>query len=223
MKSNDEIKQECGSILRYVAYVHFRDVETEFLEDAYIAGGSIRSMLLNEPVKDFDIFLRSNRLVDKIRAISNAAFISKNAVSVYKDGTQIQIITNSIDDPEKMIGEFDFTMNHNYYCPVKDELVVKDLVHIMLKQLVINKNCRNKLGTLARITKFVNRGYSVPSKIDMVMIGVDITKTDQIHTIEELIAESRMYFSDTDVEDMRGWNAIGISDDFKNDYQGSST
>lgn len=217
-----DIKGKLYDVMNYVSHVHFKDFEAEFLEQAYFAGGSIRSMMLDEDVKDYDIFLRSDKLVDKIRNSEGLAFVSNNAVCVYMNGMQIQIITNFTSEPIDMINEFDFTMNKNFYYPHKDEFVVIDEPAIMSKRLVINKTCRNKLGTLARTTKFVNRGYQIPSKTDMIMLGVDISKMSSVTSIEDLIEESRMYFSDNDVQDIRTWGTVSVPVDFDNGYEGSS-
>lgn len=218
-----DIATALSGILKYVADTHFSEFKDEFLSEAYIAGGSIRSMIADEEVKDYDIFLRSDKLVARIRETKGLSYISDNAVSVYMGIDQIQIITNFTAHPSDMIDEFDFTMNQNFFDPIIETIVARDELSILTKQLVINKTCRNKLGTLARISKFVARGFLVPSKTDMLMLGAAISQLSPITTIEELVSESRMFLSSSDVNKIRDWDTVVVPDLFVSTYKGSST
>lgn len=184
-----------------------KDASMELLKDdslmhhAFIAGGAVRSLIEGEPPQDYDIFLKDNSLVDKIRG--SGVFTSPNAVTFYSGGHKIQIITNEFGKPSKIVGEFDFTMNMNYYCPTQKRIVVMHPHDIAARVLRINPRCRNKVGTLVRIQKFLARGYHLQDRMDLIRIAIEISKMPSIITIDDLVACSHLYFSEEDLKFMK--------------------
>ena len=182
------------------ASIHLLGDES-LLENAFIAGGAIRSIMEKEAPSDYDIFLKNDSLVDRIRG--SGVFTSENAVTFYCNEHKIQVITNEFGKPSKIVGEFDFTMNMNYYCPVQKRIVITHPVDVFNRTLRINPKCRNKVGTLVRIHKFLERGYKLQNRMDLVQIAIDISKLEPIKTIDELVRHSRLYFSDDDLKTMK--------------------
>lgn len=165
----------------------------------FIAGGCIRSMILEEEVKDVDIFCKDQITADAVKEMK-LGYTTDNAVNLnicdqniylYK----VQIVTTEVGSPIDIINQFDFTMNMNYYDFESNSIEVIHLTDILAKNLKVNKNCRNKLGTLARIVKFVNRGYKLDSKENLLELGCQISRMESIDTFEELEKESKLYFS----------------------------
>ncbi len=166
----------------------------EFKYNAYIAGGAIRSLTLGEDIKDVDIFLRDKSLIDRLKEL-DGVFVSSNAISFYLDKVQYQIITTITGSPKEVINEFDFIMNMNYYDPYYDVCYRENREIIHSKMLDFNPKCRNKLGTLARLEKFLNRGYITPNRNSILELGVALTQQEPVTTFEELEKQSKLYFS----------------------------
>lgn len=183
------------------------ELTEEQASQLFVAGGAIRSMILNEEVKDYDIFIENQELKAILleRAKENSCYISDNAITYYSSLGQIQIITTKTGFPWEIIDEFDFVMNQNYYYKslqvdgVCDGLYITDIDTILAKKLKINLNCRNKLGTLARLSKFLERGYLPPDRMGLLSLGVAISKLEPITTLTELVNESKLYLSLEDV------------------------
>lgn len=172
----------------------------------FIAGGSIRSLILDEPIKDIDIFITYGLAVSLIEhALEGRGVISDNAINLLMwskslGAVKVQIITTETGLPQEVINQFDFTMNMNYYDPSSNSIYVHSMEDILSKTLRVNKNCRNKLGTLARIVKFTKRGYELASKENLLELGCQISRMEPISTFKELEAESKLYFSCDDYD-----------------------
>lgn len=180
-----------------------------YKDKLFIAGGCLRSIILGEQVKDLDIFCKDAQTATEI-ANSGFGFKSDNALNftihIQGESTgsftqviesiRVQIIHNQVGSPQEIINQFDFTMNMNYYDFETDFINVENIQDILSKTLRVNKHCRNKLGTLARIVKFVERGYKLHSKENLLELGCQISRMSPISTFTELEEESRLYFSD---------------------------
>lgn len=164
-------------------------------EEIYIAGGAIRSCMIGEPIKDIDLWFKSDKMVQTIKDLK-LGFTTDNAVTFYVATVQHQLIYCQVKSPEDMVAEFDFTMNQNYYTG-RNLIVVKDVEAIENMQLKITNKCRNVLGTLARLHKFVERGYKIPSKLDLLRLGTFISR-EPVNTYKELETNSQLYFSEKD-------------------------
>lgn len=176
------------------------------IEDMFIAGGCIRSVLEGETPKDIDIFFKSNVDLEKVRNMFKLdlphTFITDNAISLTIEGIKYQFITTCKGTPLDVINEFDFTMNMNYFDFEKNQLYIQDKMAIFDKQLKVNLNCRNKLGTLSRIAKFVNRGYKIPSQMNLLELGVQLTKENEIKDFETMQSESRLFINEDDYDSL---------------------
>lgn len=190
----ENVKSKCRELIDNLRVVFKDEI---FYEDAYIAGGCIRSMILDEHIKDVDIFLKSSRAISYLKGLK-LGFESANAITFYLDGMRYQIIINTTGLPKEVIGEFDFTVNMSSYDYITDELYIESEEDIKAKQLTFNPKCRNKIGSLGRLTKFVNRGYKIPDRLNILQIGVDLTECSPISTFEELEIQSRFHFSEDD-------------------------
>jgi len=164
-----------------------------FKEHLFIAGGSIRSLVNNEVPKDYDIFCRTPEGLEKLKEILKdiQKYSSLNAIGhTSLTGKDIQFILCEIGSPEKIIGEFDFMMNMNYYDPKEDNLVIHYAAYD--KKLRVNSKARNVLGTLARISKFVARGYECPDATDLVTLGIRASKMEPVVKTSQLVQHCRL-------------------------------
>ena len=173
------------------------------LNRCFITGGAIRSLILGEEVKDVDIFCEDE---ETLNAFINSFLIiginSENAITFTLKGTQFQIIKVKTGSPMEVIGEFDFIMNMNYYHFLTNETYIESLYVIKDKRLEINPKCRNKLGTLARLEKFLNRGYKIGSRKGLLELGTQISKLDPIDTFTKLENESKLYITFEEYEEI---------------------
>lgn len=170
------------------------EMRKEVMEELYIAGGMIRSLIIEEEIKDIDVWFKSDKLINKIKAL-NLGFTSQNAVSFYTSGYQFQLVFSRTQQPLDLVEEFDFTMNQNYYDPSTNEIYIADYEAVKNKQLIVSPKCRNALGTLARVNKFNQRGYKIPCRNDLLRLGVLISK-EPINTFDDLEHESKLFFSE---------------------------
>ena len=173
----------------------------DFYDQVFLAGGAIRSLMLGEPVKDVDLWLPNKDLVGWLET-HISGFISSNAINFHSQGMEYQIITRNTAPPEEMIDAFDFKMNQNYYSYKDDKLVIRHPESIRNMTLDVNPDCRNKIGTLARIAKFVARGYKLPSRIDLLRLGVGIAQNGSIDTFDQLEDRSQLFLSEKDFDEI---------------------
>lgn len=152
----------------------------EFRNKSYISGGCIYSLYHEHEPKDYDFFLTSNELAEKLKTyfmdqagyhgsdISGGTYkglplvITKNAISVGK----FQIITQWIGEPEEVVGEFDFKHNQFYYHNgVLDVAMLIDWSYLKGNKLSYNENrARDIVGTILRTPKFVERGMTITQR-----------------------------------------------------------
>lgn len=196
------------------------------LEDMFIAGGSIRSLTESQPINDADIFFRDSvaksAVKEYFREHLPKSFITENAVTIWLNGLKYQFVLTHQGEPLEIINEFDFTMNMNYFDFANKQTYVHDLRSILDKRLRINLKCRNKLGTLARISKFVERGYKLPSQLNLIELGVQLTQQEPVKKFEELQESSKLYFSKSDYDNI---SVVDNSDSYNEvvkNYRGSA-
>lgn len=184
--------------------------ESELIAKMSVCGGSIRSMVRDQKIADYDIFLPDESSVQELRealAFRTTLYDSKNSIGlITATGKHIQFIICAVGQPWEIISEFDFTCNMNYYMfanlPSVDPLVVhSDTYH---DQLVVNPNARNAVGTLLRVGKFVGKGYKHPSRSDMVGLAIKISRLDPITHYSHLEEYSRMNFNEEEVSSLVG-------------------
>jgi hypothetical protein len=176
--------------------------DEKILAKMFIAGGSIRSLSTQTKVVDYDIFLADADGIQELKealAYRQVMYRSKNSIGLLTStGKHIQFIICTSGSPESVVGEFDFTCNQSYY-----EFATKSLVvhpDAFNKQLRINPNARNAMGTFLRIGKFLSKEYTYPPREDMIHLGVKMTQQEPITSYTELDESSRMNFTEAEVE-----------------------
>ncbi|NUJ17477.1 hypothetical protein FKN04_12915 [Bacillus glycinifermentans] len=154
------------------------EYQEEFKNKSYLAGGAIYSLYNNQIPKDYDFFLTDESLVKELRRFfDNGTLKYKNGVKIgkYKGETLVytdnaisigmyQIITKWVGDPEDVIEEFDFKHNMFYY---KDDEIktLVDWSYLEDNKLRYNeKRARDICGTIIRIKKFVERGFTITNR-----------------------------------------------------------
>jgi hypothetical protein len=150
----------------------FRD---EFDKVSFIAGGCIYSIYNDQSPKDYDFFLNSESLGDKMSEYfmdqcghhgsnmsggmygKNQLIVTNNAISIGK----YQIITRFKGTPEEVTEQFDFA--HNQCFHHNGEIgTTSDIKYLSSKELVYNtERARDIVGTIMRVNRFVRRGMRI--------------------------------------------------------------
>ena len=160
---------------------HFPGTKAEYdtlhavvMENSFIAGGAIRSLIEGTEVNDFDIYFTdlsyAMYVIDRFKqcnfiqykAETNNAFTFR--AKIHGRWQLVQIIIKQSGTPENVIGHFDFTNCMGYYSPNNDSLVIaKDMSKsIESKELVFNlKANTSPLNILKRGKKFKDAGYTI--------------------------------------------------------------
>lgn len=217
IKHLEEVKSEIELIIP----------EPELIAKMSVCGGALRSMVRDQKIADYDIFLPDEGAVQELReslAYRTTLYDSKNSIGlITSTGKHIQFIICAVGHPFEIINEFDFTCNMNYYeFGGKNALMINyDTYH---NRLVVNPDARNAVGTLLRVGKFVAKGYQYPSRSDMVGLTIKISRLDPITHYSHLEESSRMNFTQDEISDLCSgeFNLVIDKDTSSNDRVGSN-
>lgn len=162
---------------------HLRE---EFAREGYISGGCIYSLYNDKEPKDYDFFVHTEKLAERLRefflglVLHENAFsddeepkerkihivhyagqrvvITKNAISI---GNKYQIITKFVGTPEEVVNEFDF--KHNMFYHQNDEIeTLSQWDYLDTNKIYYNENrARDISGTIIRVHKFCERGMTI--------------------------------------------------------------
>lgn len=166
------------------------NIQTILKTKTYLAGGAIRSRLLNQIPKDYDIFFLDRESRSKVmmhlEGMSNVLF-THNAYTVRGDEGSIpfQLIRKDLGSPTEVVSRFDFTCNMNFYMPANDWSDVAYIDHILERKLVFNPKACAPLSALIRLNRFLKEGWTIEST-SLARIGTIISRMDPIRTAEQL-------------------------------------
>lgn len=152
----------------------------EFKEEAYVSGGSIYSLYNDKPINDIDFFIETLGLKIALetyfKRVEGLVTVKKGKrkvkIGTYKSRKLVvtdnaitignyQIILRDYGVPKEVIKKFDFkhnmyyVKNHKFYNEV-------EMFYLELDELRFNDDrARNMVGTLMRIPKFVEKGFTI--------------------------------------------------------------
>lgn len=151
--------------------------EAAFSQEAYIAGGVIVSLVLDEPIQDYDFFFKNQDTADTVNSYfrhqqqNNAKgedyeirAVTKNGVTLkLNSGEIIQLVTRFSGMPDKLFKSFDWEHCKCYYDFANQDLTYNS--HLILsKELVYTEDDNYPVNALKRAFKFVKRGYTISPK-----------------------------------------------------------
>jgi len=155
-----------------------------------VAGGTLRSIFGREKVSDIDLYLGNSTefsktylgfdassvphklLLDSSNAATFEVYPGTNRVMIVQF---IKVISGLVID---ILSEFDFTICMAAWSPFSGFTFHKDFLrHLASKSLVINTQCKYPLATIARLPKYLSRGFKI-SGIDLVKLGILCTKVN---------------------------------------------
>lgn len=146
----------------------------------FIAGGCFKNLFNNEPIKDIDVFFRSeNDFNNAVNALEDSDdytrhYESSNVVAFRHNnsGVSVELIKTIFGTPEKIISEFDFTVvKFAYYKEWVDDgtdegairykaIYHKDFFeHLHLKRAIIDDRIPKPMSTFNRLLKYRKYGY----------------------------------------------------------------
>ena len=136
--------------------------QTLFRVKAYLAGGCIASLVLDEEPADYDVWFEDIESWEQITGLMKIPPFRKSKYSwsyTLDSGKKIQLVKSRVGSPEKVTGTFDFKHTQAFYS--RDKLVY-DEEFIKSKQLwFVKGNLCHPVNTFQRVLKFSRRGYSV--------------------------------------------------------------
>lgn len=138
---------------------------------AFFAGGCIYRLYHDEKPKDYDIFLKSNRLIEDLKNLQLWSYRSENALTL----GNVQIIIKWYGEPEQVVNEFDFLHNMYWYDVytgsietvnyIDEKHTKPDYCSLIRNVLVFNESrARDIENVYMRIDKFLERGMILPTE-----------------------------------------------------------
>lgn len=162
-----DIKVHCFKaldLLRVELAIKAPELCALFDAEAYVAGGAIASLLRGETPKDYDIFLRTEETVGrvKIALLGKATCSTDRALSFDLDGMSIQLITAHWDQPEAMVGRFDFVHCMGYYDYAHRTLSVPaETASSCDDSMLVYRAAANPVRSFVRAIKLEQRGWTL--------------------------------------------------------------
>lgn len=137
------------------------------LNNAFIAGGCITSMLQNEEPKDYDFFFENKAdfaetiLSLKEFKLEHETYNTKAAHTLKYKGVKFQFISRRYGTPQKTMEEFDFFHTKAWYDINAHKLHISNFAYeCAKKKLLIFNNIKDT--SLHRAGAFFRRGYKMP-------------------------------------------------------------
>ena len=145
------------------------NLQTEFEQTCYFAGGCIYSLWNEQEPKDWDVFCTSKLFLKKLKSWFEMTklhtFISEYAITF----PPYQFVLAFVGDPEDVVAEFDFMHNMFYFRHGK-VCTLSDWSYLDSNKLKFNEErARDVASTITRVPKFVARGMEI-SKQEMAMM-----------------------------------------------------
>lgn len=148
------------------------DLRDALSEKLYFAGGCIYCLRNDKEVKDYDLFLTDDELIEDLKKLNIWSFSSGYALTCGK----YQVVIKYYGEPDLCVGQFDFKHNMHYYIPKTlkvlcaysdefwedDEPTFDDFRYLQTNELFFNENrARDIEGVFLRVEKFTKRGMTI--------------------------------------------------------------
>lgn len=179
------IKMETESFLYQLGSFYSKGVLEDTLKNIFISGGCIASLLQGEKVNDYDLYFKTETVMNDIRMIytktslkdqiedvsenyrealgTDGKLITENAITL-KNG--VQLITKHFGHPDKLRKTFDYVHCMPYYDFAEDKLYISRVQYdaIINKKLIWNMSETDNgfpdiVGNFREL-KFKKRGYT---------------------------------------------------------------
>lgn len=143
-------------------------LKSKIKEKMYFAGGCIYCLNNDKQVKDYDIFLMNDSIIDELKELDLWSYTSKYALTYGR----FQLVIKYFGKPEDCVAEFDFKHNMYYYIPFSKRIIsvndedswidFDEYKFLNSNELIFNEyRSRDVEGVYLRIEKFINRGMTI--------------------------------------------------------------
>lgn len=177
------------------------------VDGAYIAGGCFKHLFEGKRPRDLDMYFPDEQAFDEAKAKYleqgwEAAYESKNAVGVKKDGKSIDLVKFAYKPVEEMLGMFDFTITKFALRRTgtdddgKSEYEIVHhpdfFEHLTTKRLVIDDELRLPINTFQRMFKYTRYGYNLcrESKIKLLIAIRDWDPEDENASVHDELEDA---------------------------------
>lgn len=138
--------------------------------DLMIAGGSIRDILFNNEISDFDLFSTNKESLDRMEeflvGINYKRVYNSDKLKTYKlNDIKIQLIYRHYENLRELLQDFDFTVcqfgfhGNRFWC------TVNSILDATAKRLITyNVSPLSAFSTLRRTYKYQDKGYKICNK-----------------------------------------------------------
>ena len=181
----DEEDRIKGALLAYMDLLK-EGIPLEVFEiieqNAYIAGGAIVSLALNEIVHDIDIFFKGADSAQKVKQYFKECdspyvkALTDNGITFRASTGVFQFVTRFTGPVDRVFTSFDFE-----HCKAYFDLATHDLVYnkdiIYNKKLVYTGEDEYPVNTLKRLVRFVRRGWR-PSNDTILNLATKLNSID---------------------------------------------
>lgn len=176
-------------------------IREEVKTSLIVTGGCIVSLLLNEPVNDYDIYFLDQEVLDKVKIF----FIDKkegkykllhnsgNALTLSDD---IQIITRFVGTIEDIHSNFDFVHATNYWTYLTGMVLNQPALESILTKQLSYVGSKYPVSSIYRVRKFLERGWKINvgqlTKIMFQIAELDLKNREVLR--EQLVGVDMEYF-----------------------------
>lgn len=152
-------------------------------EKAFITGGCIPSMLLDEYVNDFDIYFSDQKSANKVlkyyESVDTSAqekfkvkLITENAINL---SDKIQLIIKFTGSPIEVIDNFDWQHIKSYFVYPDVMIFTNDVYKLIVEKELIYTGSAYPVSSMMRLKKYIKKGWTV-SNATMLHIALDIAQ-----------------------------------------------
>ena len=200
MKKKQITKLLNGVMNKFLESITDEEVKKTIIEHGYIAGGCIPSMMMDEYVNDYDLYLSNKDAVDTVlsyyenienenienilnefdclvdvtpraKKMFKVKLITDNSINL---SDKIQIIIGFYGDASEVINKFDFKHLKSYYVIKDNELIIDpDVYQLLFEKELIYTGSSYPLSSFLRLRKYIKKGWNV-SNPEMIKIALDV-------------------------------------------------
>lgn len=161
-------------------------IKTILTERSFITGGCIPSMLLDEFVNDFDIYLIVQEDADTIKKYYESLevneldlkgtkvylpkLITDNSVNLTD---KVQIILKFCGQPADIVAKFDWKHIKSWWCCNNGLHLCDDVYKLIVEKDLVYTGSEFPLSSVLRLRKFIKKGWHVSTKT-MTNIVLDV-------------------------------------------------
>lgn len=185
MKAKQIEKLLTGVMKNFLDSIKENKIKDILKSTSFITGGCIPSMLIDEFVNDYDIYLHNEEDAQLVKDYFqnkhthnkddkfHVKLITDNAINL---SDKIQVITKFTGTPYKVVENFDWKHIKSYYdCNTEKLFLTSDVYQLVCEKELVYTGSNYPLSSLMRLKKYIKKGWNV-SNITILHIALDIIK-----------------------------------------------